>query len=66
MSNTSVKALYPIIISCMNNSRQPNSAEIRKVTLRVYREIHAEGASRYDELRRALLIARAALGIGVR
>lgn len=63
MQPTPAMPRYPVIVSNINNPRCPDRAQMRIVTLRIFNEIHAGGPNRIRHLRRALLIARAALGL---
>lgn len=66
MSKVTSQPRYPVIVSRINNAPWPGRKEVRAVTLRIFSEIHAQNAGRFEELRRAVLIARAALGISAR
>lgn len=57
---------YPILIARINDAYRPTRTDVRAVAIRVFGEILAQNTGRFEQLRRAILIARAALGIGRR
>ncbi len=65
MADISYETRYPAIVSSIN-ARRPNREDVRKVALRIYREVREADVSQFRQLRRAVAIARAALGIGER
>lgn len=66
MTKTLKQPRYPVIVARINNAPRPDRTEVRAVILRIFGELHAQQAGRFGQLRRAVLIARAALGISAR